>query len=222
MRPAWARSWRCKSSHELTTASEAKRNCARATERGKEARSETASRGTRTGSEAKPSRASGQRTAKLSWSRLRRRKSGGCAGKDRVLTWGDLALCLKGRRGNPAREVSRGRSSRKTKGRRNGRGGPLVLGFGNVSEVRDSEARHPTRLGEARMVVAARNRIGRISHQPPQEACRDSLQRADLNCSNRPVRTRMPGGVGGARSAMIGPYPDCATHGRFASLSASA
>ena len=32
----------------------------------------------------------------------------------------------------------------------------------------------------------------------------------DLNLSNRPVRTRMPGGVGGARSAMIGPYPDCA------------
>ncbi len=28
----------------------------------------------------------------------RRRKSGGCAGKDRVLTWGDLALRLKGRR----------------------------------------------------------------------------------------------------------------------------
>ena len=27
-----------------------------------------------------------------------RRKSGGCAGKDRALTWGDLALCLKGRR----------------------------------------------------------------------------------------------------------------------------
>jgi len=26
------------------------------------------------------------------------RKSGGCEGKDRVLTWGDLALCLKGRR----------------------------------------------------------------------------------------------------------------------------
>ena len=29
-----------------------------------------------------------------------------------------------------------------------------------------------------------------------------------LNHFNRPVRTRMPGGVGGARSAMIGPYPD--------------
>ena len=37
VRPAWARSWRCKSSREPTTASEAKCNCARATERGKEA-----------------------------------------------------------------------------------------------------------------------------------------------------------------------------------------
>jgi len=37
VRPAWARSWRCKSSHKLTTANEAKRNCARATERGEEA-----------------------------------------------------------------------------------------------------------------------------------------------------------------------------------------
>ena len=45
---------------------EAKRHIrARATERGKEARSETARRGTRTGSEAMPSRASGQWTAKL-------------------------------------------------------------------------------------------------------------------------------------------------------------
>jgi hypothetical protein len=32
----------------------------------------------------------------------------------------------------------------------------------------------------------------------------------DLNCSNRPVRTRMPGGVGGVGSAMTGPYPDSA------------
>lgn len=41
----------------------------------------------------------------------RQRKSGGCAGKDCVLTWGDLALCLKGRRCEPEREVSRSRSS---------------------------------------------------------------------------------------------------------------
>ena len=40
-----------------------------------------------------------------------RRKSGGRAVKECVLTWGDLALCLKGRRCKSEREVSRGRSS---------------------------------------------------------------------------------------------------------------
>ena len=34
MRPAWARFWRWKSSRELTTANEVKRNCARVIERG--------------------------------------------------------------------------------------------------------------------------------------------------------------------------------------------
>ena len=113
-------------------ANEAKRNCMRVTECGEEAWSETASRWTRTGYEAVPSRASGQWTAKLSWSRLRRRKSGGCAGKDRVLTWGDLALWSKGRRGDTERGVSRGRSSCRhgAKGRRNRRGSSLVFGFG--------------------------------------------------------------------------------------------
>ena len=43
--------------------------------------------------------------------KARRRKSGGCAAKECVLTRGDLALCLKGRRLMPEREVSRGRSS---------------------------------------------------------------------------------------------------------------
>ena len=43
--------------------------------------------------------------------KARRRKFGGCAEKDRVLTWGDLASWLKGRRGNTERGVSRGRSS---------------------------------------------------------------------------------------------------------------
>ena len=52
------------------------------------------SRGTRTASEAAPARASRQATAKLLWPRARRRKCGGCAVKDRVLTWGDLALWL--------------------------------------------------------------------------------------------------------------------------------
>jgi hypothetical protein len=49
--------------------------------------------------------------------KAKRRKFGGCAGKECVLTWGDLALCLKGRRCKPEREVSRGRSSRKAKDR---------------------------------------------------------------------------------------------------------
>jgi hypothetical protein len=40
VRPAWARSWRWKSSRELATANEAKRNCMRATECGEEAWSE--------------------------------------------------------------------------------------------------------------------------------------------------------------------------------------
>ena len=39
------------------------------------------------------------------------RRSGGRAVKECVLTWGDLALCLKGRRCKSEREVSRGRSS---------------------------------------------------------------------------------------------------------------
>lgn len=45
--------------------------------------------------------------------KARWRKSGGCAEKECVLTRGDLASRLKGRRGNAEREVSRGRSSRR-------------------------------------------------------------------------------------------------------------
>ncbi len=69
MRPAWAQSWRCKSSRELTTANEVKHNCARATERGKEVRSKSVSRWTRTRYEAWLIRASGHIAAKLLWSR---------------------------------------------------------------------------------------------------------------------------------------------------------
>ena len=49
VRPAWAHSWRWKSSRKLITANEAKRNCMRVTECGEEAWSEAASRWTRTG-----------------------------------------------------------------------------------------------------------------------------------------------------------------------------
>ena len=65
MRPAWAHSCGCKSRRKLVTANEVKRNCGRVTDRGEEARIEAAGRWTRTGYEALPTRASGQKTAKL-------------------------------------------------------------------------------------------------------------------------------------------------------------
>ena len=43
--------------------------------------------------------------------KARRRRSGGCAVKECVLTWGDLASRPKGRRRKVEREVSKGRSS---------------------------------------------------------------------------------------------------------------
>ena len=107
VRPAWAPSCGCKSRRKETIPIEANRNCGRATDCGEEAGSETAGRCTRTGSEATPSGASGQTTAKLRWSRLRRRKFGDRAVKDGVLTWGDLASRLKGRRAGGARSQQR-------------------------------------------------------------------------------------------------------------------
>src|SRR5271167_3420093 len=105
----------------------------RATECGEEAWSETASRWTRTGYEAVPSRASGQHTAKLLWSRLRRRKSGGCAGKDCVLTWGDLASRLKGRRLMNRSEESAKAVVAANKGRRAAREGePTTVSLGRA------------------------------------------------------------------------------------------
>ena len=43
--------------------------------------------------------------------KAKRRKFGGCAAKECVLTRGDLASWLKGRRGDAERGVSKGRSS---------------------------------------------------------------------------------------------------------------
>jgi hypothetical protein len=44
--------------------------------------------------------------------------------------------------------------------------------------------------------------------EPAKPGMRQGDLLHDLNHFNRPVRTRMPGGVGGVRSAIIGPYPD--------------
>jgi hypothetical protein len=70
------------------------------------------------------------------------RRSGGRAVKECVLTWGDLALCLKGRQRQLEREVSRGRSSRgKTaKGRTRRSGIRHGDAKGMASDVRESGA----------------------------------------------------------------------------------
>ena len=65
VRPAWALSCGCKSRRKEVILIEANRSCVRATDRGKEAGSETVGRCTRTGYEAAPSGASGPMTAKL-------------------------------------------------------------------------------------------------------------------------------------------------------------
>ena len=121
------------------------------------------------------------------------RKSGGCAVKDRVLTWGDLALCLKGQRSLcRRREVSRRRSSR-------------VTGEG-PNEKESSEA---MTLGQAlHQKPGIPGRIAKAKVKPPSKRfvmkcvrrVTDCKARGNLNFSNRPVRTRMPGGVAGERS----------------------
>ncbi|TXG88763.1 MAG: hypothetical protein E6R15_11040 [Zoogloea sp.] len=80
------------------TANEVKRNCVRATEGGKEAWSiscEPMDKNRIEGAAEQGERANDREALviKAKW-----RKSGGCAAKECVLTWGDLALCLKGRR----------------------------------------------------------------------------------------------------------------------------
>jgi hypothetical protein len=95
----------------LITTNEVKRNCVRVTERGKEAWSvicEPMNKNRIEGAAEQGERAHDREALviKAKW-----RKSGGCAEKECVLTWGDLALCLKGRRGDTEREVSSGHSS---------------------------------------------------------------------------------------------------------------
>jgi hypothetical protein len=92
-------------------ANEVKRNCMRVTECWKEAwivNCEPMDKNRIEGAAKQGERASNRKAfvIKAKW-----RRSGGCAVKECVLTWGDLALRLKGRQRKLAREVSRGRSS---------------------------------------------------------------------------------------------------------------
>ena len=66
VRPAWALTWRCKSSRELVTASEVNRRASDREDGVKEAGSEAAGRRTGTGYEATSGRASESMIAKLS------------------------------------------------------------------------------------------------------------------------------------------------------------
>ncbi len=77
---------------------------------------------------------------------------------------------------------------------------PLDLLDGTVSDVRGSEARQRLERVKPKPALAVRNPFGRIGNQQAQAMRRVNSKRIDLNDSNRLVRTRMPGGVGGDRS----------------------
>ena len=115
VRPAWAHSCGCKSRRKLITTNEAKRNCMRVTECGKEAWS--VNREPMNKNRIEGAAKQGERAMNLEAFviKAKRRRSGGCAMKECVLTWGYLALCLKGRRRKLEREVSSGRSSGSTR-----------------------------------------------------------------------------------------------------------
>ncbi len=98
MRPARAHSCGCKARHELITASEAKRNCTRATECGEEAWSISCEPMTKNRIEGAAEQGERAQNREALVIKARRRRSGGCAAKECVLTRGDLALCPKGRR----------------------------------------------------------------------------------------------------------------------------
>ncbi|NIF78069.1 hypothetical protein F3J20_11785 [Paraburkholderia sp. Cy-641] len=98
MRPAWAHSCGCKSRHKLVTANEVKRNCTRATECGEEARSVNREPMNKNRIEGAAEQGERAKNRKALVTKAKRRRCGGCAMKECVLTWGDLVLCLKGRR----------------------------------------------------------------------------------------------------------------------------
>ena len=98
MRPAWAHTCGCKSRCELVTVSKVKRNCVRVTERGKEAWSVNREPMNKNRIEGVTKQGEQAQDCEALVTNARWRKCGGCAMKVCVLTWGDLALRLKGRR----------------------------------------------------------------------------------------------------------------------------
>jgi hypothetical protein len=82
----------------LITANEAKRNCVRATERGEEAWSVNREPMNKNHIEGAVEQGERARNREALVIKAGQRRCGGCAMKECVLTWGDLALILKGKR----------------------------------------------------------------------------------------------------------------------------
>ena len=96
VRPAWAHSCGCKSRRKLITTNEVKRNCMRVTKCGKEAWSINCEPMNKNRIEGAAEQGEWAMNHEALVIKAKWRKSGGCAVKECVLTWGDLALCLKG------------------------------------------------------------------------------------------------------------------------------
>jgi len=98
VRPARAPSWRCKSSRDLATGTERKRKGGRVTDRLEEAWKVTHGPTDRNRIQGAADQGERARNREALVANGMRRKFGGRVGKECVLTRGDLALRLKGRR----------------------------------------------------------------------------------------------------------------------------
>ena len=97
-RPAWSLSCGCKSRRKLITTNEVKRSCMRVTDCGKEAWSINCEPMDKNRIEGAAEQGEQAMNCKAFVIKVKWRKSGGCAMKECVLTWGDLALWVKARR----------------------------------------------------------------------------------------------------------------------------
>ena len=98
VRPAWAHTRGCKSRRKLITTNEAKRNCTRVTECGDEAWSVNRELMNKNRIEGGAEQGEWATNHEALVIKARWRRCGGCAMKVCAITWGDLALRLKGRR----------------------------------------------------------------------------------------------------------------------------
>jgi hypothetical protein len=111
VRPAWAHTCGCKSRRELVTVSKVKRNCVRATERGKEARSVNCEPMNKNRIEGAVKQGEWATSHEALVTKVRWRRCGGCAMKVCDPYLGRSRLVSERKTALPEREVSRGRSS---------------------------------------------------------------------------------------------------------------